>query len=334
MKYEVHPAANVFPMLDDESFAALKADIEKNGQREPIVFHADKLIDGRNRAKACDELGIEPQTCELDDDEDPVAYIVSANLHRRHLTPSQRAAAATEIEEHYSAAAKQRQRDHGGTAPGKRGNTGGKVATSDNGKARDAAGKACGVSGRMVSDAKKIKAASPETFAKLQSGELTVNKAKQMMNNSSVPNLDSKAAAKLKGHPVAAKQSELLKLAQLPAKEQREIAIKLARGQLQRVPGDEPVDKIDATPHVRGKGIELAHEAIAVLKRIPSGDALRQRGMEIVADWVDNNGSAAEGTRDTFWSDCEKRVRDRVKVDGAKAVATRLKGLAERVRGA
>ena len=42
--------------------------------------------------------------------------------------------------------AKERQKQHGGTAPGK--NTGGKPATSDSGKSRDKMGKALGVSGR------------------------------------------------------------------------------------------------------------------------------------------------------------------------------------------
>ena len=52
--------------------------------------------------------------------------------------------------------------------------------------------------------------------------------------------LDDKAVAKLHGHPLADNKTELAKLAAMPAKEQREVAIKLARGQLQRVPGGEP----------------------------------------------------------------------------------------------
>ena len=46
-----HVACELFPMIGDDEFAALKADIEQHGQREPIVLVAGEIIDGRNRAK-------------------------------------------------------------------------------------------------------------------------------------------------------------------------------------------------------------------------------------------------------------------------------------------
>ena len=84
-------------MMQAADFAELKHDIGKHGQREQIVYHKGKLLDGRNRQKACEELKIAPQDCELDDDEDPVAWVMSANLHRRHLTTSQRAMVAAKL---------------------------------------------------------------------------------------------------------------------------------------------------------------------------------------------------------------------------------------------
>jgi hypothetical protein len=54
------------------------------------------LIDGRNRRLACKALGIIPHYILLDD-QDPVTYIVSANINRRHLTKSQRAMAVARI---------------------------------------------------------------------------------------------------------------------------------------------------------------------------------------------------------------------------------------------
>ena len=65
------------------------------------------------------------------------------------LTPSQLSMVADKAREYYDKAAKERQKDHGGTAPGKGKNTSGKLTGSD-GDARDAAGKALGVSGRSV----------------------------------------------------------------------------------------------------------------------------------------------------------------------------------------
>lgn len=93
----VHPVANIFPMMTQEEFESLKDDIQLHGQREPVVFWHDQLIDGRNRMMACQALGIEAEWCELDSDDDPVAYVVSHNLHRRHLSTSQRAMVAAKL---------------------------------------------------------------------------------------------------------------------------------------------------------------------------------------------------------------------------------------------
>ena len=85
----VHPFAARFPMLDDDDLADLAADIAANGQREPITLNLDgALIDGRNRLEACRRAGVEP-TWETRDIPDPVAFILSLNVRRRHLTKSQ-----------------------------------------------------------------------------------------------------------------------------------------------------------------------------------------------------------------------------------------------------
>jgi len=84
-------------MMSASEFARLKTDIEVNGQREDIVVWRGLLIDGRNRLRACEELGIEPQIAELMDETDPVQYALSHNLHRRHLTTAQRAIVAAKL---------------------------------------------------------------------------------------------------------------------------------------------------------------------------------------------------------------------------------------------
>lgn len=98
-EYEVHPAATLFPMMDAESFERLKADIKENGQDQRITFFNGMVLDGRNRLKACQELRIEPRTEEIDDDGefDPFKWVLSINLHRRHLTESQRSIVAAKL---------------------------------------------------------------------------------------------------------------------------------------------------------------------------------------------------------------------------------------------
>jgi hypothetical protein len=82
--------------------------------------------------------------------DDPIAFVVSINAKRRHLTPSQLAALATEIEAAYAAAAKERQRKAGKT---KLPATGPEAS----GDARDQAAAQVGASGRSVSRAKFVK---------------------------------------------------------------------------------------------------------------------------------------------------------------------------------
>lgn len=87
---EFHPAADIFPLLEGEEFDALVADIKANGQLARIILKDGKVLDGRNRLRACLAAGIEPSfACEAYSDQitDPTAYVISANIRRRHLDP-------------------------------------------------------------------------------------------------------------------------------------------------------------------------------------------------------------------------------------------------------
>ena len=95
--YPVHPVAELFPEMDGESYVALKADIASHGLSEPIVLWKKQLIDGRHRLRACKELGVKPTAVSISDSDDPLVYVISHNLHRRHLTESQRAMVAAKI---------------------------------------------------------------------------------------------------------------------------------------------------------------------------------------------------------------------------------------------
>lgn len=86
-----HPAAAVFPLMVGAEFEALCADMRANGQLEAIIIDAEgRVLDGRNRWRACRAIGVVPQTDAFTGG-DPVAFVLSKNLYRRHLDESQRA---------------------------------------------------------------------------------------------------------------------------------------------------------------------------------------------------------------------------------------------------
>ena len=90
-EYEFHPYAAVLPMLGTADADELAADIQANGLREPIVLLDKKILDGRNRYRACLKVGTEPRFRDFNGDGDPIDYIISVNIKRRHLTQSQKA---------------------------------------------------------------------------------------------------------------------------------------------------------------------------------------------------------------------------------------------------
>lgn len=98
MNLQVHPLALAFPEMSDDDYATLKEDIRAHGQREPVILLEGQVLDGRHRAQICSELGLKLVSFNYAGN-DPVGFVKSANLHRRHLTPSQRAAAVVACSE-------------------------------------------------------------------------------------------------------------------------------------------------------------------------------------------------------------------------------------------
>jgi hypothetical protein len=96
MIHEPHPLAKLFPPMGSYEYKGLKADIERNGLRNPIVLFERRILDGWNRYRACLEIGIPPVFVEYEGD-DPVGFVVSMNLNRRHLNPSQLAMIAARL---------------------------------------------------------------------------------------------------------------------------------------------------------------------------------------------------------------------------------------------
>lgn len=88
-----HPIAKLFPLMSDERLEKLAADIGARGLLHPIVTLDDRILDGRNRFRACQKAGVTPKF-EAYRGKDPLAYVISANVERRHLSESQRSMVA------------------------------------------------------------------------------------------------------------------------------------------------------------------------------------------------------------------------------------------------
>lgn len=174
----VHPVAELFPPMTEEEFRGLKEDIRQHGQREDIVVWCGQLIDGRHRLRACRELGIKPQIAELMEETDPVKYALSHNLHRRHLTTTQRAMVATKLATLKKGDNQHSQKEHSGIP-----------LTS-----MDEAAKAFNVSVDSVKKARKVLAhATPEVLTAVDRGEMTLNAAVATINEKPAQTSDKPA---------------------------------------------------------------------------------------------------------------------------------------------
>jgi hypothetical protein len=70
----------------------------ERGLLNPITLAGRQVLDGRNRLSACRLAGVKPRFEEWSDPGcGPVAWVISQNLHRRHLNESQRAMIADSL---------------------------------------------------------------------------------------------------------------------------------------------------------------------------------------------------------------------------------------------
>jgi hypothetical protein len=171
---EVHEYAEAFPMATESELAEMAADIRQRGLLCPIITLDGKVLDGRNRLRACEIAGVAPRFHEYAG-ADPLADVVSWNLKRRHLSTSQKAMLAVALKPMFEEQAKERQRaagHKGGVVPAS-------LPEAVKGDARDQAAAAVGVSGRIVQDAENVKKHSPELYEEVKAGRMTVNAARR-----------------------------------------------------------------------------------------------------------------------------------------------------------
>lgn len=182
-----HLLANLFPLIEGEDFGELVADIRANGIREEIVLLGEKILDGRNRYRAGIAAGLiapgvfrdghgallpqfRPFLPEFDGE--PLAFVISRNLHRRHLSESQRALLASKLETY----------SHGGMRRAEPEPTAGEQDANWHVEApavtREQAAGIAKVSPRSVARARRVlDQGAPELVGKVERGEVSVSAA-------------------------------------------------------------------------------------------------------------------------------------------------------------
>ncbi|HEY1815897.1 MAG TPA: hypothetical protein VGG74_26285 [Kofleriaceae bacterium] len=153
---ETHPYADAFSLLVGDRWDSFRDDIKRNGlQNTKLHRYGGKLLDGRNRLLVCLELVITPEFVDHGSDEDPLALVISLNLHRRHDNPSQRALSALKL---------------GTLKPGRP-----KKHAQSGGVSTAAAAAALGVNEKTIELAKEVvKATTPNVVAAVERGDLTL----------------------------------------------------------------------------------------------------------------------------------------------------------------
>jgi hypothetical protein len=270
-KYRVHPVAAMFPLLEGQDYEDFRLSIEVKGQLKPIVVLGDILLDGRNRLRACLDLGIEPRVTEYTGELDPVDYIEISNIDRRHLGEDARTAICTQI--HWwrmaqQGAEKKAAQGHHGTEGG-RGRR--KTLTTDSSKglaepktrARDARSTvgqiAAGakVSHHKAAQAVAVAKAKPELLEQVKRGEMPLREAAHAVSAAKVHDVQSPRPASQR-QPATGKRKQILQNA---AKQRMIYILSYMRGLCRGLPQlDVDMATATMTPEEINAFVDIAHE--------------------------------------------------------------------------
>jgi len=190
-EYEFHPIASIFPILPTNEIAALAQDISEHGLRHKITLFEGKVLDGRNRYEACRKFGIKPEFTDWNGTfTEAIQLVWSENINRRHLDSGQRAIAwvkrsKMEAEFHTSVVvpireeAKDKQRAHGGTAPGKKGTLRQSIAEvkPDDRKSDAAEAKLAGTNRTTLAQARIVEEKAPDKADEIMAGTKSITQA-------------------------------------------------------------------------------------------------------------------------------------------------------------
>lgn len=182
--HELHESCKLFPEATEDETAKLAEDIKVHGLLEPIVILDGKVLDGRNRYRACARAGVRARFVNFKDlfsggtVPDPTGWVLSKNLHRRHLSQSQKAQIAAAAVPLLAAEAAKHKATSEAPDDAKAG-----------GRARDKAAATMGVSGRSVARAERVEKADPELANDVRAGKKSVAQAEKEVKARKAPDV-------------------------------------------------------------------------------------------------------------------------------------------------
>ncbi len=212
---EFHEIANIFPMMNDVEINGLRESIKKGFDKYfPILLYEGKILDGRNRYKACQLEKIEPLYNDFTGD-DPIEFVIKANSNRRHLTPGQKAFASLEAKRLYAEKAKENQ-----VLSGKYDRFGNNQVfqnlekpdykIDDSINATQKAASLFGVNNDYVSSAAQIEEHAPDIADKVKSGDWTMNRAKSEYKRRKKKEAVEEYTQKIKNQPKQFKEYNVI----------------------------------------------------------------------------------------------------------------------------
>jgi hypothetical protein len=175
-------AFNIFPEASEEDFNRLLEDIRNNGfdQSQPVIVYDGAILDGWNRYRACQALGISPAIKTFDGDQSAALRLVMRTNKRRNLNKGQWATIAVEAEDVLSVIAEQVERERREKiAASRQDETRQIIAPSekDDGKTATKAAELFNTNRTYVNQAAKVKSEAPEAFEKVKAGKMTLQDA-------------------------------------------------------------------------------------------------------------------------------------------------------------
>jgi N6-adenosine-specific RNA methylase IME4/ParB-like chromosome segregation protein Spo0J len=302
----IHEWCSMFPAYEEPELRKLADDILANGLLEPIVLFEGKVLDGRNRLAACRRSGVDPRFVEFDGP-DALAFVVAKNLHRRHLTESQRAMLGARLEG-LREAARQRQEASRIGAGGQRS----AAPAAPSRKASEDAAAIVGASARLVEYAGKVqREGTPELVAAVDAGKVQVFTAADLVK---LPAEEQRAlveAADPKIVRQAAKAARDKAAAERKARDlarREELAAKAGQAMPELAVCDLRLAKVaDVLPSVRGAALVHADPPWKYNNHGNGHAEAHYETMtipEIVSDLAEAYGSAADDAYLVVWATC------------------------------